>query len=178
MPTSCVSFRLCPDRASRRSVVPPGCIMGFRRRSAVTQVHAATIRKCPQFPQLKRESSKSRQRATIAASANQTNSKKDSRQIRGMASTRGISGILSRGELKELISLIRGRFPDAIRKVERERCPGAVSQVAFGRFGNSPGRRKSVCQELAARGADRLSATMKRGTGLSLRPRGLWREPR
>ena len=26
-----------------------------------------------------------------------------------------------------------------------------------------------VCQELAARGADRLSATMKRGTGLSLR---------
>jgi len=24
-----------------------------------------------------------------------------------------------------------------------------------------------VCQELAARGADRLSATMKRGTGLS-----------
>ena len=38
------------------------------------------------------------------------------------------------------------------------------------RFGNSlPAKPPSpVCQELAARGADRLSATMKRGTGLSL----------
>ena len=34
-----------------------------------------------------------------------------------------------------------------------------------------------VCQELAARGAERFSATMKRGTGLSQMPQGLWREP-
>jgi len=38
-----------------------------------------------------------------------------------------------------------------------------------------------VCRELAARVADGVAsvgAAMKRGTGLSLRPRGLWREPR
>ena len=40
-------------------------------------------------------------------------------------------------------------------------CVRAVRKLA--RPATSP-----VCQELAARGADRLSATMKRGTGLSL----------
>jgi hypothetical protein len=49
-------------------------------------------------------------------------------------------GLAPRGEVKERISLVNGHIPDAILKVERERCPGAVSQIAFGRFGNSPGR--------------------------------------
>jgi hypothetical protein len=65
-------------------------------------------------------------------------------------------------------SLVEGHIPDAILKVERAAVPAcgfadctrAVRKLA--RPATTP-----VCQELAARGADRLSATMKRGTGLS-----------
>ncbi len=62
----------------------------------------------------------------------------------------------------------KGTFREAFLRVERARCPRAVfanrvwAVRKLARPATTP-----VCQELAARGADRLSATMKRGTGLS-----------
>jgi hypothetical protein len=56
------------------------------------------------------------------------NAKENSRRIRAMRLGCRNFLIAPRDELKESISLVQGHIPDAILKVERERCPRARSR--------------------------------------------------
>src|SRR5580700_3964599 len=81
--------------------------------------------------------------------------------------------ITPRGELKEFISLVQGHIPDAILKVERERCPGAVSHIAFGRFGNSPGRPNAGLPGAGCPGSGSVVRYHEARDRIEPRPRGV-----
>ena len=101
---------------------------------------AVTIRKSPLSPRLSGKKCESSRLSQLRRRDSEQEAKKDSRYINEIAPAAKFSCHTYRDGLKAPISLVYGHVPDAILKVERERCPGAVSQIAFGRFGNSPGR--------------------------------------
>ncbi len=125
----------------------------------------------------------SRQRVTIFTRRDQTERRrKISADQRDGVGRRNFLKLRRPANQKKLSSLIEGHIPDAILKVERARCPPAVSQIACGRFGNSPGRPRR-----------RSARSWLPGwrTGLKTRwrcheardrtepwPKGLWQEPR
>src|ERR1700761_2316008 len=132
---------------------------------AISNCRAAAIGKCRYFSTL----AESCESLTIAAAEHQIKSRKRSlSDQRDSFIPAEFLEFALRGEVKTTKLAHQGRQPVAYRLMEWSAVPAcdfasrmlAVRKLA--RPAPTP-----VYQELVARGADRLSATMKRGTGLS-----------